>query len=205
MANMYLYPPILDSSMPVFNKNGSCNIYYSLSKFNSVDDIKSIQISVMYQKSGINAVKKISDNEKKRYRDTGIIILNEVPTVVLGKSNLYSITINPEDINGNWTAGEIYKVQLRFSSVSYIVNEEETQEEWLNDNAHQFSEWSTVCAIKPIERIRIQKPIFSFDNFGADGSANEHTEIVLYTTTLDFHGSYFTTTQNENLYHTPYP
>ena len=200
MANMYLYPPILDSSMPVFNKNGSCNIYYALSKFNSAEEIKSIQISVMYQRSGINAVKKISNNEKNRYRDTGIIIVNEVPTAVLGKTNLYSITINPEDINGGWTAGEIYKVQLRFSSVAYYPNDEETQEEWLNDNAYQFSEWSTVCAIKPIEKIRIQIPIFSFDNFGSEGSANEHTELVLYTTTLDFHGSYSTNTKNENLY-----
>ena len=67
MANMFLYPPILDSSMPVFNKNDSCNIYYSLSKFNSIEDIKSIQISIMYQKSGVNAVKKTSNIEKQRF------------------------------------------------------------------------------------------------------------------------------------------
>ena len=200
MANMYLYPPILDSSMPVFDKTGSCNIYYALSKFNSADEIKSIQISIIYQKSGINAVKKISDNNKNRYRDTGIIIINEVPTPVIGKTNLYSININPDDINGSWIDGEIYKVQLRFSTISYYYKEEETQEEWLSNNAHYFSEWSTICAIKPIEKIRIQIPIFGFDNSGNNDSVNEHTELILYSNTLDFHGTYFTKTQNENLY-----
>ena len=58
MASMHLYPPILDSSMPVFNKNDACNIYYSLSKFNSVEDIKSIQISVIYQKIFIFLLKQ---------------------------------------------------------------------------------------------------------------------------------------------------
>lgn len=203
MANNFLYPAILDSSMPVFNQEGACNIYYSLSKFNSIEDIKSIQISILYQKSGVNAVKKISNSAMNRYRDTGIIIVNEVPTAIPGKDNLYSITINPDDVNGGWIGGEIYKVQLRFSSVKMILEnnkgEEITQEEWLNDNIHNFSEWSTVCAIKPINKIRIQIPVFSFDNYGSN-DANEVTELVLYSTTLDFHGSYYTSTQNENLY-----
>ena len=199
MASMYLYPPILDSSMPVFNKNDACNIYYSLSKFNSVEDIKSIQISVMYQKSGTNAVKKTSNTERQRFRDTGIIILNEVPIPVPGKSNLYMISILPEDMSGGWFADKIYKVQLRFSSVVYYQDDEKTQEEWLNDNENYFSEWSTVSAIKPIEKIRIQIPIFGFDNFDSN-TVNETTELMLYSTTLDFHGTYYASTQNENLY-----
>ena len=114
MANNFLYPAILDSSMPVFNQEGACNIYYSLSKFNSIEDIKSIQISILYQKSGVNAVKKISNSAINRYRDTGIIIVNEVPTAIPGKDNLYSITINPDDVNGGWLEEKYIKFNYVF-------------------------------------------------------------------------------------------
>lgn len=197
MASISLYPPIVDSSMPAFNYLKSCPIKFSLSKFNSPNEIKSIQISVAYQKSGINAVKKI-DNDN-RYRRTGIIIINtnELRTFQL-EDNLYSVFINPDDLNGGWEAGEIYKVQIRFSTVPYI--DDGMPERWLYNNANNFSEWSTVCSIKPIGAINISIPIFNYESATKNEDVNSIKENPIYSTILDFHGSYYCETPNETLY-----
>lgn len=203
MASMSLYPPILDSSMPAFNYQKACPIEFSLSKFNSSSDIKSIQISVAYQKSGINAVKK--SNSGDRYRESGIIIINMNNTKGLGSykvseenNNLYSISINPDDIKGGWVDGEIYKVQIRFSSVKYDTSV--MPEQWLYDNANSFSEWSTICAIKPINDVIITIPVFNYDTTTKNEDVNSTRENSLYSTILDFYGSYYCKTVNETLY-----
>lgn len=191
MASMSLYPPILDSSMPAFNHQKACPIEFSLSKFNSSSDIKSIQISVAYQKSGINAVKK--SNSGGRYRESGIIIIN-MDNKGLGSykvskenNNLYSISINPDDIKGGWVDGEIYKVQIRFSSVKYDTSI--MPEQWLYDNANNFSEWSTICAIKPINDVIITIPVFNYDTTTKNEDVNSTRKNSLYSTILDFYGS----------------
>lgn len=198
MASMYLYPPIVDSSMPAFSSDNGCKIYYSLSKYNSTTDIKSIQISVVYQRSGINAVMKTDSNE--RYRSSGIIIANTAPTLVEGENNLYSISINENDIKGGWTKGEIYKVQLRFSAVEFPKDGSVAAEKWLSENANNFSEWSTICAIKPIGKVFIDIPIFDYSNAENENTINETTEKTLFTSTLDFHGTYSSESLNEALY-----
>lgn len=210
MASMSLYPPIVDSSMPAFNVNKPCTIYYSLSKFNSTIDIRSIHISVVYQKDGVNAVNKSDDElsnnpseeerNQRRFRKSGIIIINQSPTPVQGETNLYSIDIRPEDLLKGWSEGDLYKIQLRFSSKEYDTREEVMPEHWLSENANEFSEWSTICVVKPIGKIRITIPIFSFDSSTSDTSVNETTQQTLFTTTLDFHGSYSCSTVNEYLY-----
>lgn len=197
MANgTILYPPIVDSSMPVFNKKNACTILYSLSKFNSDNDIKNIQISITYQKGGGNAVNKTNSNG--RFRQSGIIIINQSPIPVIGKNNLYSININPEDIEGGWSDGDMYKVQIRFSSVQIAESAEEAN--WLQENEKNFSEWSTICIIKPINDIVIKIPVFDFNSLTSSSDINSTTELVVYSTTLDFHGTYFCKTENERLY-----
>lgn len=202
MASMSLYPPILDSSMPAFNYQKACPIEFSLSKFNALSDIKSVQISVAYQKSGMNAVAK--SNTDSRNRESGIIIINMDNIKGLGaykvnkdNLNLYAISINPDDIKGGWADGEIYKVQIRFSAVSYDGS---MPEQWLHDNANSFSEWSTVCAIKPISDVIITIPVFNYDTTTKNEDTNSTKENSLYSTTLDFYGSYYCKTKNETLY-----
>ena len=46
-----LYPPICDTYMPAFlidNADG-CRVYFSLSAFNSLSDIKNVQVTVRNQ------------------------------------------------------------------------------------------------------------------------------------------------------------
>lgn len=190
MASKVLYPPIVNSYMPAFvAKEGAiCRVYFSLSKFNSRSDFQSVHISVTKQGSGASVVKK--QDAAPRYRITGII-LNAKPVKV--KDNLYYVDIMSEDI-GKWEIGWIYKIQIRLSMVDY--DEIVTQPTWLNANASNFSEWSTVCTTKAIGENNITIPTFNYD------SANPifNTNLVLNISTLDILGSYSNTDKSEMLY-----
>lgn len=203
MASANLYPPILDSAMPVFRNNESCKIVFSLSRYNSINDIKEVHISVAYQKSDLNAVNRVNaeENNSYRYRETGIIILNEGNIKSEG-DNLYSVTIIQDDINGAWKAGELYKVQLRFSSMSYADADDLKTDlvTWLNNNGNYFSEWSTICIIKPIDEISISIPVFNYVTPLKEEDSNSIKTRILYSSTLDFQGSYYCKTRSELLY-----
>ena len=57
---MSLYPPIVDYSMPTFDyKATSVRIYFSLSPFMRMEDIKQMHISVRYQTNNANALSPI--------------------------------------------------------------------------------------------------------------------------------------------------
>ena len=53
-----LFPPYIDSFMPAFNKEGSAKVYFSLSSYNSLDDIKFIHVSLTSQLTNENALKE---------------------------------------------------------------------------------------------------------------------------------------------------
>jgi len=44
-----LYPPIVQDVQPAFVRTNNCNIYFSLSSFNSLSDIKHVQVSLINQ------------------------------------------------------------------------------------------------------------------------------------------------------------
>lgn len=175
MASYTLYPPIVDGSMPAFiaGNNSYCRVYFSLSKFNSSIDFKNAQVSITKQITGEKVVNPIDgiityDNSKtaKVYRSAGIII--DMPVICQSQDeNIYYIDIDNSNLNTNnqiyngWVAGIIYKIQLRLSTVSYAENNpnEYGQSTWLNAYANEFSEWSTVCVVKPIG-----EPLINFTN-----------------------------------------
>ena len=103
-----LYPPIIDAFMPAFTGN-ECNIYFSLSDFNTISDIQTnmIQVTVCNQKSNQNSLKS----------PTGI--------------KFYTLQIDPEDgryfikvlstylVDDNgFVKDQYYKVQIRFTAES---------------------------------------------------------------------------------------
>ena len=45
MENTNLYPPIIDTYMPAFIRSQNCKVYFSLSSYNNLCDIKYAQIS----------------------------------------------------------------------------------------------------------------------------------------------------------------
>lgn len=194
MASSILYPPIVDSYMPAFKAgSGDYKIYFSLSKFNGVSDIKAVHAAITKQGSGINVVKKesetIIDEGTSIYigRNTGIIINLPIHQVE-GKNNLFYVNIGDENlINNGWTAGWIYKVQLRFSQEIYDGSTAGSQGQaaWLVEKASSFSEWSTICVIKTTGEI-----YYTIDSLSIDSRkrANRDTYTSVYTSTLDLIG-----------------
>ena len=161
MASRVLYPPTVNSYMPAFVAGSSayCRVYFSLSKFNSSSDFKSVHISVTKQDSGASVVN--TENGSNRFRATGIIIpKQENDIVVQVAENLFYVDILNEDISNGWTSGWIYKIQLRLSSIECELSDGIGLADWINANASNFSEWSTICVIKAIGINNITIPTF---------------------------------------------
>ena len=188
MASLTLYPPIVESSMPAFiaNENAVCRVYFSLSQFNTRKHFENAQVSVVKQDSGLNVVKRV---DGQHYRTTGVIL--NVPVHSTEKENLWYIEILNEDIGyqmaQGWTAGWFYKIQIRLSNATYTPSEGVTQAVWLNKNAHNFSEWSTVTLVKAIGQTRIQIPVLAFDSLTKEDNVESAS---LAISTLDINGTY---------------
>jgi len=81
----------------------------------------------------------------------------------------------------------LYKIQLRFSTAANTDN----NVQWYADNIEKFSEWSTVCIIKPIV-----VPIFYIDDFYVEEDQNNSTtgtdedENNFFSNLADFVGIY---------------
>lgn len=156
MASYTLYPPIVDGSMPAFiaGKDSYCRVYFSLSKFNSSIDFKNAHVSIVKQSTGEKVVNPVDGDGM--YRAAGIII--DMPVIAESiENNIYYVDIANSNLNTSsekytgWVPGISYKIQLRLSTVSYKDDNDQNygQATWLNAYASEFSEWSTVCVVKP--------------------------------------------------------
>lgn len=146
-----LYPPIIATYMPAFIRTSPCKVYFSLSSFNSPEDIMNVQITV----SNINTNESVL--RKSLYpSDIKISQLN-IDTAIQTDEKYY-IIINPGDVQQSadgmsaFELNQFYKVQLRFTAVGAEQPPETKIAAWLLNNQKYFSEWSTVCLIKGIEQ-----------------------------------------------------
>lgn len=172
MANVKntLYPPVIATFLPAFVNTGEVEIPFSLSPFNEKDAIKRIHISLTTQKSNENAfsyncgIKFVSIAEALKSDGTY--------SVKISSSDLRGA--KPFDPT------QYYKVQIRFDLSDGIVkvpntasatdvNKDQTEKPstiekeitntgisesiksaYLREKIDYFSEWSTVCLIRPI-------------------------------------------------------
>lgn len=161
MANLSsLYPPIVDTYMPAFVINalgGTCKIYFSLSKFNTASEIKSVWVTVNNQYT----------NESVINTATGLKVFS---TLSIDNSrdgdDKYYITLQNSDIKDGWSLNQLYKVQIRFCSAAAPSN---VTMNWVVSNSSLFSEWSTVCLIQGIAQ-----PTLELKNF-TEALAGEET------------------------------
>lgn len=162
-----LYPPIVETYMPAFlvgSENAEkniCRIYFSLSMFNSLNQIKNVQVSLRNQSTNLSALNpKLYPSE--------IMITNILEDVNINTANKYYIEIKPSDIiNDNFIIDQYYKVQLRFtntdaSEVPFQEGEPQAVDAWLSENLLNFSEWSTVVLIRGISTPTINLKDFNF-------------------------------------------
>ena len=189
MASRTIYPPLVNSYEPAFvaGSNSSLRVYFSFSSLSNIPAGANLTVHAqIYRQDGVKVVK--TTNEPPRYRATGII-LNLVPTKSETNDNLYYITINNSDLkssvtlNGTtyngWIPGWIYKIQLRLSAVTYNPTLYPRQESWMQEFSNEFSEWSTICYVKAISPMRIQIPLFDYDNGNMTQTYNFNTVHIL--------------------------
>ena len=150
--NNNLYPPIFRKSYaPAFVRSQGCKVYFSISIYNSYDQIleSHAQVVVQNQKTNQSVLNKTS-------YPSGIKICPiQIDSSAEREEQKYYITITNADIDGGFNFNEYYKVQIRFTSDSCrnlpnLPSSSVGIDSWLNSNLSNFSQWSTVILIKPI-------------------------------------------------------
>lgn len=177
---MALYPPIVASSMPAFNiQDKKVRIYYSLSTYNIAkkDDIQSVHITVRNQASNVNVLVDPNEIIEKSFG-----LQDDIDKVL----NRYYIEITDEEIVDGFKLQNLYKVQLRFSTTS--------GGNFNTNDINNYSEWSTVCIIKPI-----QAPEFYIDDFYTGQPPQETDQNNFYSSLADFVGIYNQKDSSEKL------
>ena len=176
-----LYPPIFKKAyIPAFDKNGECQVYFSLSVYNSLSDFAHyknangkiasqgvadlVQVSIQNQNTNYSAL------DLNRY-PSGIMNTTMYENTQLKTDERYYIKISAQDLaDKNFLPGQYYKLQIRFTndSLQLPAQSEILDESWYNSHLANFSEWSQVVLIKGI-----QKPELKLRSF--DSNAEERT------------------------------
>ena len=186
-VNNNLYPPIVETYMPAFlidsdTDEDTCRVYFSLSLYNKLLDIKNAQVTVVHQESNASVLN--SDKYPCEIMITDIHTDNARQT-----DDKYYIEIHKEDIEGGkFEINLYYKVQIRFTgasvpnaptgtkSVDGKVITTQPIDQWLAAYQSQFSEWSTICLVRGIST-----PTLEVEGFeaGADVTQWESSRVDL--------------------------
>lgn len=155
--------PILDSTQPAFDKNTQeYTVYYKLNNV-STHPISSnisdtsvsesyIQLTVKRQSDNLSVV----NNEKNI---SGYIERQITSTSLNNKNGYYSVNINIGEIQDGWQSGVLYKIQMRFYSVTKTTEQKEIKknnketviETIVKETEKKYSEWSNVLVVKAID------------------------------------------------------
>lgn len=147
-----LYPPVVSTFQNAFVNTEDAVVYFTLSSFNSASEIKHVHVSCVNQLNNENALNKLS----------GILIEDLQFDKVSG---MYYVTIPTAYIEGNaFNTNQFYKVQIRFDSYNGTdevpINDEAKKNSYLLSHMQYFSEWSSVCLIRPIHQPKIYLSVF---------------------------------------------
>ena len=151
-VNINLYPPVVDTYMPAFLVGSSdiqkntCRVYFSISLYNSLNDIKNAQVTVANQNTNLSVL------NKSKYPCE--IMLTDIKTDLTRVSDdKYYIEIKTSDIEEGFQINQYYKVQIRFTAAGAAdvsLDTPQAIDSWLAANLSNFSEWSTVCLVRGI-------------------------------------------------------
>ena len=176
-ATNNLYPPIISTYMPAFLVNSAiaskniCRVYFSLSQFNTVTQIKNVQVVVRNSSTNLSALNPTKYPSEIAIKPLQTDINRET-------DDKYYIEIEPIDmINQNFVIDQYYRVQLRFTDTEAsnppITAESQPIDEWLADNLLHFSEWSTVCLIRGIST-----PTLEIEDFTEETSTTIYANVA---------------------------
>lgn len=163
-----LYPPIFKKAyVPAFVKSGNnsgCRIYFSLSNYNSLDEMLTdyVQVSIQYQNTNYSAVNTVVTETDESGYPAGIINTSIKEDPYRTTDDKYYISLDITQFqNKEIKAGQYYKVQIRFTSAS-IQDKPigKPDQSWYTKNLAYFSQWSQVVLIKGISQ-----PILELKSF----------------------------------------
>ena len=160
-----LYPPQVNTFLPAFVNTQDATIYFSISQYNSSTDIQRVHISLVNQLNNENALNNLS----------GVIFS---PLNFDEASGMYFAVIPTTAVKGNqFNINQFYKVQLRFDTYNGDVpNTDREITSYLLQNQIYFSEWSSVCLIKPILEPHIE--LRQFDTYTGDSTITFNKGII---------------------------
>ena len=150
--NINLYPPIVDTYVPAFLTDSGtdkdiCRIYFTLSQFNTMEDIENVQVTVRSQYTNLSVL-----NKSKYPSEVMLTSIQEDTSRT--SDDRYYIELNKTDIQGGqFEINQYYKVQMRFTHIDAAdvsLATPQAIDGWLAANINLFSEWSTVCLIRGI-------------------------------------------------------
>jgi len=171
-----LYPPSMSTYMPAFLRTQVCRVYFSLSPYNSIDEIMNAQVSISNQKTNVSALS--STLYPAAIKITSISTDTSITT-----DEKYYIEINPSDLtSGIFELNQYYKVQIRFTATGAGTPPSGTQiASWLINNQAYFSEWSRVCLIKGIET-----PTITITGLAESSQTVLSSEVVDFVGTMSY-------------------
>lgn len=154
-----LYPPIFKKSYaPAFILTEGCTIYFTLSVYNSSEEIENNLVQVVVQNQRTNHT-----SLNRELYPSGV----KITTMKSEGNGEYSIQISNNDIQDNFQLNQFYKVQIRFTSTNLKqtpnLETKQSIDDWLNRNLQYFSQWSTVLLIKPISNLSVSSRALSLD------------------------------------------
>lgn len=151
-VNNNLYPPLVQNVMPAYIKstgNFDYKVYFSISSYNSIDDIRNVQFTLVDTRNNQSML-------KSNLYPTGIKITDFYKDSTVKTNFCYYILIHKTDLITNFSINNYYKIQMRFTSTnaSTINTSSGVQSiaTWLTQNLLYFSEWSRGCLLRCIEK-----------------------------------------------------
>lgn len=185
MASSSLYPPIVPYSMPAFvcqeqgNDDSSgaqeivtMRVYFALSSYNRINEIKKAHVTVRYQQNNANALHINTYPAQIKVCDVHEVSAQEDASRAVTAERFY-IELSSVDLEtGTFIPNVTYKVQIRFS-------DDATEYKTISDfaaNLEHFSEWSTVCLIRGIIRPKIK--VVGIDDETESGQSQEIENVL---------------------------
>lgn len=145
-----LYPPIMLNVTPSFIRTANCRVYFSVSQYNSVENIENVQISLTNIKTNASVL-------KQSLYPAGIKLAKLWYDPNVEGDFCYYVIIKASDLTTNeFLLNQYYKVQMRFTSTDAeyidITDTPQSISKWLADNIDFFSEWSRASLIRGVSQ-----------------------------------------------------
>ena len=173
------YPPLIDTYMPAFVVSnvgaGTCRVYFSISEYNSLSDIKNAQITISNQNTNLSVL------DLTKYPSEIMLKNIQTDNTKTTPDKYYIEIVNTDLKNSKFEIDIYYKVQIRFTHTSATNKSLDTPQQldsWLAANLDKFSEWSSVCLITGISQPTMSAAGFSINEQGQISWSNANTNLI---------------------------